>query len=172
MSSKSVTVLLTVVFCVGALSLFPSCGGKEKRVPSEQQPAHETAGATAERKESEAKGVASHDLKRLKELEAELAEDLEMLKTTLAARERELAAREAGLLSKEANLEMREAEVSRRQEAAGRLQAVSYVVLALGAILIVAALVIAAKERRRRPAAAATPAVEDQERASKGQPEG
>lgn len=172
MSRKSVAVLLTVFFCVVAVSLLPSCGGKEKALPSEQRPAGEAARPPAEeRKTGEAKEAAFQDLTRWKELGAELIEDLEMLKASLAARERELAAREAGLRSKEVGLAMREAEVVRKQEAAGRVQALSYVVLALGVVLIVAALVITAKERRRK-AAVTTQAATGRKRLSKGGSEG
>jgi hypothetical protein len=155
--------MLMISCCVAAALVLPSCGGKgkEQALPSQQQPAQEITGAGEERKESAAEEVVvAEELKRLKELEAELVEDLELLKATLAARERELTAREVGLRSREVLLETREAELMREQEAIGRVKALSYVVLALGVILIVVALVMAAKERRRK---ADAPAVGDSE---------
>jgi hypothetical protein len=167
MTTKSVAFLLTMLLCVGALSLVPSCGGKGEVPPSEEQPAEQTAGPAAEKREGEAREVGSQDMKRWKELGAELVDNLEMLKATLAAKERELAAMEAGLRSREAELTMREAEVTRKLGAAARLQAVSYAVLALGVILIVAALVRAVREKRRVRGTGTRPS-EDKKGASKG----
>lgn len=78
----------------------------------------------------------------IKEKEAELREDLEVLIVALENKEEELRAKESELNTREANLHAKETEVMKKEEKLKSRETASYVVLAIGIILIVIVVIV------------------------------
>jgi len=138
MFTKSIKFRGALIFWLAILLLIFSCE-KEKEIPlSEQVAKRESAGT------EEVEKKAGEELIPAKR-RAELREDLEALMADLEAKEKELKIKGEELNRKDADLQAREAELVQKEEGVKRLQVVSYVILIMGIVMIIAAFIIAVK---------------------------